>query len=42
MVERRGTNRVLVGKIEGNRHLGRPRPRWADNIRMDLQEITCD
>jgi hypothetical protein len=31
--------RVLVGKPEGNRPLGRPRRRWEDNIRMDLQEV---
>jgi len=31
--------RVLVGKPEGRRPLGRPRHRWADNIRMDLQEV---
>ena len=33
--------RVLVGKQEGKRPLGRPRRRWADNIRMDLQEVGC-
>jgi hypothetical protein len=42
MGERRGTNRALVRKLEGKRHLGRPKPRWANNIRMDLQEITWD
>ena len=31
--------RVLVGKLEGRRPLGRPRRRWVDNIRMDLQEV---
>ena len=31
--------RVLVGKTEGRRPLGRPRRRWVDNIRMDLQEV---
>jgi hypothetical protein len=31
--------RVLVGKPEGKRPLGRSRPRWEDNIRMDLQEV---
>ena len=31
--------RVLVGKPEGKRPLGRPRRRWEDNIRMDLQEV---
>ena len=33
--------RVLVGKPEGRRPLGRPRRRWVDNIRMDLQEVEC-
>ena len=41
MVEERGLYRVLVGKLEGRRPLGRPRRRWADNIRMDLQEVGC-
>ena len=36
---RRGWYRVLVGKPEGKRPLGRPRRRWVDNIRMDLQEV---
>ena len=39
MGERRGVYRVLVGKPEGKRPLGRPRRRWEDNIRMDLQEV---
>jgi hypothetical protein len=39
--EERGVNRVLVGKPEGKRPLGRPRRRWKDNIRMDLQEVGC-
>jgi hypothetical protein len=39
MGERRGVNRVLVGKPEGTRPLGRPRRRWEDNIRMDLQGV---
>ena len=39
MGERRGVHRVLVGKPEGKRPLGRPRRRWEDNIKMDLQEI---
>ena len=39
MGEERGAYRVLVGKPEGKRPLGRPRLRWVDNIRMDLQEI---
>jgi len=34
--------RVLVGKLEGRRPLGRPRRRWVDNIRMDLQEVGCE
>jgi len=33
--------RVLVGKPEENRPLGRPRRRWVDNIRMDFQEVGC-
>ena len=37
----RGVYRVLVGKPEGKRPLGRPRRRWVDNIRMDLQEVGC-
>jgi len=37
----RGMCRVLVGKPEGRRPQGRPRRRWADNIRMDLQEVRC-
>ena len=39
MGEGRGVYRVLVGKSEGKRPLGRPRPRWEDNIKMDLQEV---
>jgi hypothetical protein len=38
MAERRGVCRVLVGKSEGKRHLGKPRSRWEDN-EMDLQEM---
>jgi len=41
MRERRGVCRVLVGKPEGRRPLGRPRRRWEDNIKMDLQELGC-
>ena len=41
MGEERGVYRVLVGKPEGNRPLGRSRRRWVDNIRMDLQEVGC-
>jgi hypothetical protein len=33
--------RVLVGKPEGKRPLGRPRRRWEDNIKMDLREVEC-
>jgi hypothetical protein len=39
MGEDRNVNRVLVGKPEGKRPLGRPRRRWEDNIKMDLQEV---
>jgi hypothetical protein len=39
MGEDRGVHRVLVGKPEGMRPLGRPRRRWEDNIKMDLQEV---
>jgi len=41
MGERRGFYRVLVGKCEGRRPLGRPRRRWEDNITMDPQEVGC-
>ena len=41
MGEERGVYRVLVGKPEGRRPLGRPRRRWVDNIRMALQEVGC-
>jgi hypothetical protein len=41
MGERRGVCRVLVGKLEGNRPLGRPRRRWENNIKMDLQKEGC-
>jgi len=41
MGEERGVYRFLVGKPEGTRPLGRPRRRWVDNIRMDLQEVGC-
>jgi len=37
----RGVYRVLVGKPEGKRPMGRPRRRWVDNIRMDLQKVGC-
>jgi hypothetical protein len=39
MGEKRNAYRLLVGKPEGNRPLGRPRCRWVDNIRMDLLEL---
>ena len=39
MEEDRGVQRVLVGKPEGKRLLGRPRRRWEDNIKMNLQEV---
>jgi hypothetical protein len=39
MGERRGVYRVLVGRPEGKSPLGRPRRRWEDNIKMDLQEM---
>ena len=38
----KGVYRVLVGKPEGNRPLGRPRRRWEDNMKMDLQEVGCE
>ena len=41
MGEERGLCRVLVGKPEGKRPLGRPKHRWVYNIRMDLQEVGC-
>jgi hypothetical protein len=39
MGERRGTYRALEGKPEGSRLLGRLRPRWEDNIKIDLREV---
>jgi hypothetical protein len=41
MGERRGVYEVLVGKPEGKRLLGRPRCRWEDNMKMNLQEVGC-
>ena len=41
MGEIRGAYRVLVGKTEGKRRLGRPRRGWEDNIKMDFQEVEC-
>jgi hypothetical protein len=42
MGEKRNVYRILVGKPEGKRALGRPRRRWADNIKMDLRETGWD
>jgi hypothetical protein len=42
MEETRNAYRILVGKPEGKRPLGRPRHRWMDNIKMDLREIGSD
>jgi hypothetical protein len=42
MRESRGVYRVLVGKPEGKRPVGRPRQRWEDYIKMDLQEVGCE
>jgi len=41
MGEGRGLYRVLMGKLEGKRPLGRPRRRWKKNIKMDLQKVGC-
>jgi len=41
MGERRDVYRVLVEKPEGKRQLGKPRRRWENNIKMDLQEVGC-
>jgi hypothetical protein len=41
MGDRRGAYRVLVGRPKGRRPLGRPRLRWEDNIKIDLQEVGC-
>jgi hypothetical protein len=41
MEKGRGVYCVLVGRPEGKRPLGRPRRRWGDNIKMDLQELEC-
>jgi hypothetical protein len=41
MGEGRNVYRVLVGKLEGKRPLGRPRRRWEDGIKMDLEETGC-
>jgi hypothetical protein len=42
MGETRNAYRILVGKPEGKRPLGRPRRRWVDNIKIDLRETECD
>jgi hypothetical protein len=42
MGEKRNVYRILVGKPEGKRPLGRPRRRWVDNIKMDLGEVGWD
>jgi hypothetical protein len=42
MGERRSLYRVLFGKPEGKKPFGRPRPRWEDNIKMDLHEVRCE
>jgi hypothetical protein len=41
-VEKRNTHRILVGKPEGKRPLGRPRCRWVGNIKMDIRESVWD
>ena len=41
MEEGRGVHKVLVGKPEGKKPLGRPRRTWEDNIKMDTQEVGC-
>jgi len=42
MGERRGVYRILVGKPEGKRPLGKPRRRWEDNIMLDLRKVGND
>ena len=42
MEQSRNAYRILVGKPEGKRPLGRPRRRWEDNIKIDLREVGCD
>ena len=42
MEQSRNAYRVLVGKPEGKRPLGRPRRMWEDNIKLDLREVGCD
>jgi hypothetical protein len=42
MEEGRSAFKILTGKLTGKRHLGKPRRRWEDNIRMDLKEISIN
>ena len=42
MEQSRNAYRILVGKPEGKRPLGRPRCRWEDNVKMDLRKVGCD
>ena len=42
MEQSRNAYRVLVGSPEAKRHLGRPRRRWDDNIKIDLKQVGCD
>jgi hypothetical protein len=42
MGKERGVNMILVGKPEGKKSLGKPRRKWEDDIRMDLQEVGCE
>ena len=42
MGKMKGAYRIVVGKPDGKRPLGRPRRRWEDNIKMDLQEVGCE
>jgi hypothetical protein len=41
MGEKRGAYRILVGRLEGRRALGRPQRRWEDHIKMNIQEVGC-
>jgi hypothetical protein len=41
MGNRRGVYRTLVGKLHGKRPLGKPRNKWEDNIKMELQDVGC-
>jgi len=42
MGERRGTYRILMGRSEGRKQLGKLRHRWENNIKVDLQEVVCE